>query len=175
MRIDRDDTWRHVMRQIAEHAFHDYRDFETSPDAATCAYTPDPMDRGMVVNANSYRAFLLTKAAFELDEPRYLVPARRNMHFVIESQNPDGSWYYSVEGKRPFIDHFHTCFVLKALVKIDQLDPASGCGPAIERGVRYYASQLFDDGRPSPAVLESAAAHRLPAGAVRLCGVHQPA
>ena len=29
----------------------------------------------MVVNANAYRAFLLTKAAFELDEPRCLVPA----------------------------------------------------------------------------------------------------
>ena len=105
----------------------------------------------MVVNANSYRAFLLTKAAFELDEPRYLVPARRNMRFVIESQNTDGSWYYSVEGKRPFIDHFHTCFVLKGLVKIDQLDPSSGCSPAIERGVRYYASELFDDaGLPRP-------------------------
>ena len=149
--IDKDKRWLHVMRQIAEHAFHDYKDFETSPRAATCGYSPHPLDRGMVVNASSYRASLLTRAAYELDEPRYLAPARRNMHFVMESQNPDGSWYYSVEGKRPFIDHFHTCFVLKGLVKIDQLDPSAGCRPAIERGVRYYAAELFDEaGLPRP-------------------------
>ena len=149
--IDGDERWRHTMRAIAEHALHDYRDYETSSNAATCGYTPDPRDRGMVVNANAYRAFLLTKAAVELDDQRYLQPARRNMHFVMEAQNADGSWYYSVEGKRPFIDHFHTCFVLKGLVKIDQLDPSSGCRSAIERGVRYYASQLFDEaGLPRP-------------------------
>ena len=34
--IDGDERWRHTMRAIAEHAFQDYRDYETSPDAATC-------------------------------------------------------------------------------------------------------------------------------------------
>jgi hypothetical protein len=149
--LDGQEKWRQVMRAIAEHAFHDYRDWETSPKAATAAYTPNPNDKGMVVNASAYRAFLLTKAAIELGDEKYLVPARRNMHFVMEAQNPDGSWPYSVEGKRPFIDHFHTCFVLKALAKIDRLDPASGCRGTIERGVSYYASQLFDEaGIPKP-------------------------
>ena len=35
---------------------------------------------------------------------------------------PDGSWPYAVDGVRDFVDHFHTCFVLKALAKIEQLD-----------------------------------------------------
>jgi len=149
--IDRQERWLQVMRGIAEHAFHDYRDIPTSARAATAAYTPEPNDPGMIVNASAYRAFLLTKAAFELGNDAYLAKARRNMHFVMEVQNGDGSWPYSVEGKRPFIDHFHTCFVLKALAKIDRLDPASGCRPTLERGVAYYATQLFDDaGLPRP-------------------------
>ena len=43
------------------------------------------------------------------------------MNFVIASQNEDGSWYYSMDGQRDFVDHFHTCFVMKALAKIEQL------------------------------------------------------
>jgi hypothetical protein len=139
------------MRAIAEHAFHDYRDWETSPGASMVAYTPNSEDHGTVVNASAYRAFLLTKAAFEFGEEAYLVKARRNMQFVIEAQNADGSWYYSVDGRRSFIDHFHTCFVLKALAKIDRLDPTSGCGPTIEHGVQYYTGHLFDEaGLPRP-------------------------
>lgn len=149
--IDGHPRWFAVMRQIAEHALHDFRDFETSPGAATCAYSPNAGDLGLVVNASAYRASLLTRAAIELEDERYLQPAMRNMRFLIEAQNPDGSWFYSVDGKRPFIDHFHTCFVLKGLVKVHRLAPTQECWECIERGIRYYVSHLFDDsGLPRP-------------------------
>ena len=149
--IDRQERWLEAMRLIAEHALHDYQDFETAPGAATCAYGPSPKDRGGVVNASAYRAFLLTKAAIDLKDPRYKWPADRNLRFVIDCQQPDGSWLYSVHAKGAFIDHFHTCFVLKALAKIDQLDRTPACRAALERGVRYYASNLFDEaGLPRP-------------------------
>lgn len=149
--IDRNIRWRRVMKSIAEHAFRSYRELETGPDAASCAYTPAPDDPCGVLNASAYRAFLLTKAGIELSEPRYLQVARRNLNFVLTSQNADGSWYYSTDGKRDFIDHFHTCFVLKALAKIDQLTGHDRCSSAIERGVRYYLKHLFDvTGLPVP-------------------------
>ena len=47
--------------------------------------------------------------------------AERNLNFVLEAQNPDGSWSYAVDGVRDFVDHFHTCFVMKALAKIHAL------------------------------------------------------
>jgi hypothetical protein len=149
--IDNDQKWFRVMRSIAEHAFTSYRDLEIQPETASCAYTPAPDDPGRVVNASAYRAFLLTKAGFELSEPRYLETARRNLNFVLASQNADGSWYYSVDGKRDFVDHFHTCFVLKALSKIEALTADSRCRSAIERGVCYYLKNLFDSqGLPVP-------------------------
>jgi hypothetical protein len=149
--IDRDPRWFEIMRSIAEHALLEYRDSPVSPDAAACAYTPDPEDRGGIINASAYRAFLLARAAADFSEERYRRVADRNVNFVIESQNPDGSWYYSASSGRDFVDHFHTCFVLKALVKIESLRPNARCTRAIERGVQYYVGNLFTEAHmPKP-------------------------
>jgi hypothetical protein len=149
--IDKEQNWLRIMRSIAEHAFGSYRDSEIAPDTASCAYTPAPDDPGGVINASAYRAFLLTKAGIELSQPRYLEVARRNLNFVLASQNADGSWYYATDGKRDFVDHFHTCFVLKALAKIEELTDCNQCRNAIERGIGYYVRNLFDTkGLPLP-------------------------
>ena len=142
--IDKDERWRHVMWSTAQHALVDYRDRETSQGAATCAYTPQPDDPAGVVNASAYRASLLTKAAADFAEPEYAAAAERNLRFVLTSQNADGSWYYAMDGQRDFIDHFHTCFVLKALIAVEGLTGDRRCRDAIERGVRYYFRNLFD-------------------------------
>jgi len=142
--IDSDPKWLQVMRSTAKHAFEAYRDKETGPDAASCGYTPAPDDPCGVVNASAYRAFLLTKAGIELSEPVYLETAKRNLNFVLSAQNADGSWYYSTDGVRDFVDHFHTCFVLKALAKIERLTGCPQSRGAIERGVAYYVKNLVD-------------------------------
>jgi hypothetical protein len=149
--IDGDEKWLQVMRSIARHGFEAYRDMETGPDAASCGYTPAPDDPCGVVNASAYRAFLLTKAGIELSEPKYLEVAERNLNFVLAAQSAEGFWPYSVESDRDFVDHFHTCFVLKALVKIEQLTRNPRCTSAIEKGVRYYLQNLLDENHlPKP-------------------------
>jgi hypothetical protein len=149
--IDRNQQWLQIMQSIAQHALQDYHDFETSLHASTCSYTPHPNDPGRVINASAYRAFLLMRATLDFSENKYWKIAERNLHFVIESQNADGSWYYSTDGQRDFIDHFHTCFVLKALAKIEELTGYPQCTRVIERGIRYYVSALFDErGLPKP-------------------------
>lgn len=149
--IDRNDEWLRIMNSIAHHAFEDYKDIETSSSASTCSYTPDPEKSIGVVNANAYRSFLLVSAALDFSEDKFWKAGIRNLNFVIESQNPDGSWYYARDGKRSFVDHFHTCFVLKALTKIESLTGHQGCREAIGRGVGYYVANLFDDsGLPKP-------------------------
>src|SRR5262245_18343782 len=97
------------------HAAEDIKDFPSSPTASASSYTP--FDKGGVVNASAYRAFLLTCVSTDLNEKRYWTIAERYFNFVLEAQRPDGSWYYAVDGVRNFVDHFHTCFVLKALAK----------------------------------------------------------
>jgi hypothetical protein len=149
--IDGNPKWRQIMQSIAQHALQDYQDFQTSVNASTCSYTPEPDDPGGVINASAYRAFLLMRAAVDFSEEQYRKVAERNLNFVIESQNADGSWYYSTDGQRDFVDHFHTCFVLKALAKIERLTGNRECIRAIERGVGYYVGNLFDQrGLPKP-------------------------
>jgi hypothetical protein len=149
--LDRDPRWLAVMRSAADHAFTSYRDVETGPESASCGYTPSVDDPAGVVNASAYRAFLLTKAGIELSEPKYLETARQNLNFVLQAQNQDGSWYYAIDGERDFVDHFHTCFVMKALAKIEQLTGSAECGGAVERGIRYYLRNLVDTaGLPVP-------------------------
>ncbi len=150
-RIDSRQEWRQVMRSIAQHALLHYDEIPTSDRAASCSYSPLPEHGHFVLNANAYRAYLLTNAAVEFSDDSYLDAAQRNLNFVLENQNPDGSWYYSVDGKRSFIDHFHTCFVLKALAKIEVLTGNRDCTQAIERGVAFYVRNLFDEhGLPQP-------------------------
>jgi len=149
-RLDGQDRWRRVMQSIAEHALHDIKDRELGPDVATAGYNPLDAEGG-VINASAYRAFLLMSAAVEFGRDDYRRAAERNLNYVLRSQRPDGSWYYATDGVRNFIDHFHTCFVLKALSKIEALVGHAGCTQAIEAGVRYYVEHLFDDnGLPRP-------------------------
>lgn len=148
-RIDKNEKWLAIMRSIADHAIHDIKDFATSPSASTCSYTP--FDQGGVINASAYRAFLLTSASDQLSDERYWKVAERNIDFVLHSQQSNGSWYYSMDGKRDFVDHFHTCFVLKALAKIEQLTGHQGVRDGIAKGVSYYINNLFDEtGLPKP-------------------------
>jgi hypothetical protein len=140
---------RQILASIARHAAVDIKDFRTSETASSCSYTP--FDEGGVINAAAYRAFLLTSSSRVLSKDEYWRIAERNLNFVLENQNPDGSWPYAVDGVRDFVDHFHTCFVMKALAKIRALTGYEGCDEALTRGVEYYLKNLFDkDGLPKP-------------------------
>jgi hypothetical protein len=143
------DEWKLILESIGRHAAFDIKDFRTSETASSCSYTP--FDEGGVINAAAYRAFLLTSASRVLSNEDYWKIAQRNLNFVLENQNPDGSWYYAVDGVRDFIDHFHTCFVMKALAKIHAATGHAGALEALDKGVRYYLTNLFDDdGLPKP-------------------------
>ncbi|MDX2152234.1 MAG: hypothetical protein SFV54_15965, partial [Bryobacteraceae bacterium] len=147
--LDGRPEWREIAASIARHARRDFKDFPVSAAASRCSYTPT--DTGGVINAAAYRAYLLTRAADEQGEPEYRAVAARNLAFVLENQNADGSWPYAVDGVRDFVDHFHTCFVMKALAKIHARTGDAATLAALGRGVDYYLASLFDaDGLPKP-------------------------
>lgn len=148
-RLGQNERWLEVMRSTAEHVLNDYTDLETRPGAATCSYTPQGGER--IVNASSYRAGTLLQAYATFGVEKYRETAERNLAFVLDSQNADGSWPYAMDGKRGFIDHFHTCFVMKGLVKAETVTGDSALTAAIDRGVQYYVEHLFDEERlPKP-------------------------
>jgi hypothetical protein len=70
---------------------------------------------------------------------------RKLYAYLRDNQRADGSWFYCPEGKS-FIDCFHSCFVLKNLVKTNALIPLAGCASIIEKGYGYLR-RVFRDGR----------------------------
>jgi hypothetical protein len=147
--LDPQDEWKRILESIARHARFDIKDFRTSETASSCSYSP--FGEGQVINAAAYRAFLLTSASRVFSNDDYWRVAERNLNFVLENQNQDGSWYYAVDGVRDFVDHFHTCFVMKALAKIHTLTGHEACLETLSKGVAYYLKNLFDeDGLPKP-------------------------
>jgi hypothetical protein len=148
--IDKNTAWLEIMRSIAEHAMDDIGEFPISPNTSSSGYFPgDPI--GGVINASAYRAFLLTRASLRFGEEKYLQRAERYLNFVLQNQQSNGSWRYEAEGTRDFVDHFHTCFVMKALAKIEKATSHRDCRTAIEKGVKFYLAELFDEkGIPKP-------------------------
>jgi len=147
--VDSNPSWRAAMASIAQHAIKDIKDIPYSTTASTSSYTP--FDNGGVINASAYRASLLAYASEDLSDEKYWAIGERNLNFVLETQRPDGSWFYSVDGARDFVDHFHTCFVLKALAKIQKTRPSEPCRQAILKGIEYYLANLLDErGLPKP-------------------------
>ena len=147
--LDPSDERKRILESIARHASVDIKDFKTSETASSCSYSP--FDKGGVINAAAYRAFLLTSASQVLLKEEYRRIAERNLNFVLENQNPDGSWPYAVDGVRDFVDHFHSCFVMKALAKIHALTGNEACLEGLVKGVAYYLKNLFaEDGLPKP-------------------------
>ena len=143
------DEFRRVLGSIARHVSNDIKDFQTSRTASSCSYTP--FSQGGVLNAAAYRGFLLASASRVLSKDEYWRTAERNLNFVCENQNPDGSWPYAVDGVRGFVDHFHTCFVMKALAKVHALTGHKACRDALAKGVKYYLNNLFAADRlPKP-------------------------
>jgi hypothetical protein len=138
-----------IAKSVAGFVHKDLRDTLTSATAAAGSYTP--ADRSRVLNVSAYRAMVLVDAAHRFGESAYAQAARRNLNFVLENQRPDGAWLYSLDDGEQFIDHFHTCFVLKSLWKIKQYVHDSDLADALQRGFGYYRSELFDsDGMPKP-------------------------
>jgi len=148
--LEEREEWKEILQSIAQHACNDIKEFKTSDRASCCSYSPFD-DFGGVVNASAYRAFLLTSAAQVFSNDDYAQRAKRNLNFVLDTQQADGSWYYAMDQVRDFVDHYHTCFVMKALAKIRQLTGDEQIRSALEKGVNYYLRNLFDvDGLPKP-------------------------
>jgi hypothetical protein len=143
------DEWKNILLSAVRHATTDIKDQPFPGGGNTCSYMPD--GEFNVVNASAYRATMLVSAAKFFGNNEWLKIAEGNVSFVLAAQNADGSWPYAKDGVRDFVDHFHTCFVMKALAKIYLQTGELKIFDALKKGVDYYQKNLFgEDGMPRP-------------------------
>lgn len=141
--VTKEDRYFEIVQSIAEFIFNDLHDVPDGDDAAAGSYSP--IDRSMVVNATAYRAWVLLEAGTRFNRPDFREAALRHVRFILKHQAEDGSWLYAVgNNAEKFIDHFHTCFVLKNLFKLNRELDSPEVRESIEKGYRYYREHLFD-------------------------------
>jgi hypothetical protein len=141
--------WRELMESALRYATDDITEQPFLGGGNTCSYYPGGEFK--VVNSSAYRAGMLAQAAKFFGRDELLKIAAGNVDFVLAAQNADGSWPYAKDGVRDFVDHFHTCFVMKALAKVYFVTGEKKILEALKRGVDYYQKNLFSaDGMPRP-------------------------
>jgi hypothetical protein len=149
-RVTGDSLYRERAESILRFALKDLNNTLRSSGSIASSYSP--LDSSMVINASAYRAFILIAGSSEFSDSALAELGGKLVDFVLESQRPDGSWPYALEEKGDdFVDHFHTCFVLKNLAKIHEINRSNTIWNAIEKGYAYYEKELFDScGLPKP-------------------------
>jgi hypothetical protein len=104
----------------------------------------------VVINAITYRIHVLARASQACDA-KYAERAMAFTDYVLSQQNDDGSWFYGELPKNRFVDHYHTCFVLKNLARANRVLQRPDVDDALARGARFYWRSLFyENGLPRP-------------------------
>lgn len=136
-------------RLVGDFVLKDLPETDMGDGSSASAYSPS--DNTMIINTSAYRAFVLSEFGYLFNSEEALTKAGRFIRFVLRNQRADGSWPYGIGKQDDFIDHFHTCFILKNLYKYYLRYPDPTISRAIQTGYRFYADNLFyPDGCPKP-------------------------
>jgi len=126
---------------------HDVVVMEEDDQAMAVSYGPF-RDR-TVINASSYTMSsyaLLLNYVPSADRGEIRRKIRKLYAFVRRHQRADGSWLYAPSGSS-FIDCFHSCIVLKNLVKTGHRMVLDDANRVVESGYVYLKRALLDTNR----------------------------
>jgi hypothetical protein len=108
-----------------------------------------PLEDRIVINANSYvlYAYSMLYNLFPSKEEELLKRIQGIYNFIKVSQRIDGSWLYSLSESKTFIDCFHTCFILKNLLKTSKIlnYKLEGMEDVIKNGYDYLVENFKDE------------------------------
>jgi hypothetical protein len=112
------------------------------------SYAPNTNTR--IFNASLLAAEVLASVGNQTGEKQLIDLADRAARYVVNNQQPDGSWLYGTDPKQSWIDNFHTAYVLFSLKRIIDISTRKQeFQPALERGYQYWKTNFFlADGWP---------------------------
>jgi len=124
-------------------------DLNRTPEGDKFCFSYSPKDNQMVYNATMKGARILSHAYAISGERKYIETAKRTVEFVVSYQNEDGSWYYSFQDARRWIDNFHTAYVLDCMKDYCGITDDDVVRASLARGLKFYEERFFmDNGIP---------------------------
>ncbi|QOX78546.1 hypothetical protein FY034_06255 [Trichlorobacter lovleyi] len=117
-------------------------------DAISLALSYAPVyEPRIVINANSYSMFMYALLLVYLPQHRdYIVDKIKKLYcYIIDRQADDGSWeYYADSLPGNFTDCFHSCFILKNIIKTSRIVPLNAANDIVKRGYTFLTNKLYD-------------------------------
>ncbi|HEX5833851.1 MAG TPA: prenyltransferase/squalene oxidase repeat-containing protein [Pyrinomonadaceae bacterium] len=148
-RVFKDDEYLRTACSVCDFILTDLpRTVET--DTEICfSYAPHTNTR--IFNASLLAAEVLAEVGELTNRSAMCFDAERAARYVVNQQQPDGSWTYGTDPNQSWIDNFHTAYILFSLKRITAACSRSGAEfqQALERGFRYWKETFFlADGWP---------------------------
>lgn len=103
-----------------------------------------PGETAFVHNASLWGAAWVAFVANETQNSEYKALALNVARQSVKEQGADGSWVYGARHHHQFIDGFHTGYNLEALHVLRTALTTSEFDLAIEQGLAYYKTHLFE-------------------------------
>lgn len=122
------------------------KDLNRNYEGNTFCWSYSPYDNQKVFNATLKGARLFSQV-YSIEKTNYdlIEQAKQTVLYVINSQNPDGSWSYSKGDSRIWVDNFHTGYVLDCLREYKDNSGDQSPEMPIITGFDYYINSFFED------------------------------
>ena len=115
----------------------------------TICFSYSPFDHQQVFNASMKGVRILSQAYSLSPNNLILEKAKMRAKYICESQNEDGSWFYSRAKVGGWIDNYHTGYILDSLDDFITLTGDTTFLENLNMGVKYYINNFFEpDGFP---------------------------
>ena len=97
-----------------------------------------------VHNASMLGAAMLARTWSYARNPEYLDVAREAVRYTCHNQKPNGSWLYAEDAQHPWIDNFHTGYILDSLKRYIDYSGDESFREHMTRGYRYFIDTFFE-------------------------------
>ncbi len=115
---------------------------ETTNEGSCLSYTG--VYQHSVHNSNLLGAAMLARTWSYRARPEYLEVAQSAVHYTCANQRPDGAWLYAEDAQHPWIDNFHTAYILDSLKRYADSTGDDSVRENIRRGYRYFRDVFFE-------------------------------
>lgn len=119
------------------------QDLNRHYDGNNFCFSYTPMDESRIYNASLLGASFLARLYLYEKEQNLKSIVKQTLDYCVRRQNDDGSWFYGEADNQKWIDHYHTNFMLDALIDIHQSIPEFGAEKILKKGFSFYIKQMF--------------------------------
>ncbi len=115
-------------------------------DKHMLAISYGPQKDKIVTNVASYSLFVYTIFLYYFPDQRDYILNKINKfyRFLCVNQHMDGSWHYSQPENESFIDCFHSCFIIKNLLKASKEVQLKDLDSVVKKGCIYIFDHFID-------------------------------